>query len=888
MSAQVDEQGGGALDAYRELLHSQAVRDGEPAGPVVDELIGPDGVRPDHEALADTITGMGTTGLLTRAARARRFVHSDGVTYGTTGEGGQARNWHLDPLPVVIGAQEWADLEHGLAQRAHLLDLVLSDLYGERTLLHRRVVPAEVVLGHPGFIRQADHVRLPTAHQLFMAATDLARGADGSWEVIADRTQAPSGAGYAMANRRIITRTMPALHRGTDLARLRSFFHTMRAALQDVAPETSEAPRVVVLSPGSGSETAFDQAFMATLLGFPLVEADDLTMRDGRVWVRTTGRLEPVDVILRRVDALWSDPLELRADSQLGVPGLVEATRRGTIAVVNPVGAGVLENPGLQHFLGDVAREVLGEDLVLPGPPSWWCGDDAQRSHVLAHLDELVVKPISRGIDSDSEFGWQLSRSELDDLKSRIEAQPWAWCAQEVVPASSAPVVTQGGLEPRRLVLRSFAVAHGSDYVFLPGGLARVASEAGQHVVAGSSGALAKDVWVLAAPDAADAGAPTRSERLSPVSSAAAAPTAGLAPRVAEDLFWLGRYAERAEGTARVLKVADDLTEDYVGRPGSLGAVAMSAILDAVDAVTTVPRDTDADSAHLDRLRALVTDRRTTGTVGFAVDRLVQAAQQVRDQLSLDTWPVLNRLEETLAAEETEESQLQALLEQLIESLLALAGVVAQSMIRDRTWAYLDAGSRIERSQLTVALLASTLAVDRSPVIEGQVTEAVLVAGESVITHRRRSAAGLGPASPVHSALDLLLRDGDNPRSVVYQLDRLAVDLELIGDEDRARTAVELRSRLVGTSLHELAGHDRAPLAALLTELDTDLRDLADAIGRHHFVRKATQRTHLTEWTLARLHQTVLDDESPWIARGFDANSAGSTSGGASTYSQGA
>ena len=315
----------------------------------------------------------------------------------------------------------------------------------------------------------------------------------------------------------------------------------------------------------------------------------------------------------------------------------------------------------------------------------------------------------------------------------------------------------------------------------------------------------------------------------------------------------------------------------------------MSAILDAVDAVTTVPRDPDGSDAHVDRLRMLVTDRRTTGTVGFAVDRLVQAAQQVRDQLSLDTWPVLNRLEETLAAEEEgDESQLQALLEQLIESLLALAGVVAQSMIRDRTWAYLDAGSRIERSQLTVALLASTLAVDRSPVIEGQVTEAVLVAGESVITHRRRSAAGLGPASPVHSALDLLLRDGDNPRSVVYQLDRLAVDLELIGDEDRAREALELRARLVGTSLHELAGHDRAPLAALLSDLGSQLRDLAEAIARHHFVRKATQRTHLTEWTLARLHEAALDDESPWIARGFDADSAGSTSGGASTYSQGA
>ncbi|AKU15194.1 circularly permuted type 2 ATP-grasp protein [Luteipulveratus mongoliensis] len=854
MSAEVNADSGGALDAYRELLASQAIHPGPDAQPIVDELFGPDGVRPEHEALADTIEGMGTTGLLTRAARAKRFVQSDGVTYGSAEDGRQGNNWHLDPLPVILGAQEWADLEAGLAQRAHLLDLVLSDLYGERTLLHRRVVPPEVVLGQRGFIRQVDRVRLPSAQQLFMTATDLARGADGQWQVIADRTQAPSGAGYAMANRRIITRTMPALHRGTDLARLRSFFHTMRVALQDVAPETSEAPRVVLLSPGSGSETAFDQAFTATLLGFPLVEADDLTMRDGRVWVRSTGRLEPVDVILRRVDAEWSDPLELRTDSQLGVPGLIEATRRGTVAVVNPIGAGVLENPGLQHFLGDIAREVLGEDLTLPAPPSWWCGDDTERSHVLAHLDELVVKPISRDVHSESEFGWTLSKAELDDLRRRVEAQPWAWTAQEVVPSSSAPVVTRRGLEPRRLVLRTFAVAQGGSYTFMPGGLGRVATDIGQHLVTGGTGALAKDVWVRAA---SEPSAEPWTQRLSDrvVAHPSAAPTAGMAPRVAEDLFWIGRYAERAESTARLLKVADDLTEDFAGRPGSLGAAAMTAILEAVATVTTVPWEApeDTEAPPVPRLRALVTDRRTPGSVGFAVVRLVQAAQQVRDQLSLDTWPVLSRLEQTLAAEESDESQLQALLEQLLESLLALAGVVAQSMIRDRTWAYIDAGGRVERAQLTVSLLQATLALERSPVIEGQITESVLVAGESVITHRRRSASGLGPASPVQSALDLLLLDRLNPRSVAYQLDRLGEDLTLIGDEAQAALSSEVAQRLQHADVVHLAGSGRAGLAELLGGLDHDLRGLADAISRHHFVRKATQRTHLTEWTLARL-----------------------------------
>jgi uncharacterized circularly permuted ATP-grasp superfamily protein len=420
-------------------------------------------------------------------------VQDDGVTYGGVGS-----SWRLDPLPLMISADDWAGLERGLVQRAELLDLVLSDLYGPRDLLRRGVIPPEVVLGHGGFVHQADGIRVPGPRQLFFTATDLARHRDGRWHVLSDRTQAPSGAGYAMENRRVVAKVFPGLRRTTELSGLRDFFHSVRIALHEVAPATAEAPRIVLLTPGPESETAFDQAYLSTLLGFPLVEAEDLIVQDGQVFLRSLGRLEPVDVLLRRVDADYSDPLELRPDSRLGVPGLLEASRQGQVTVVNSFGTGVLENPGLLPYLPAAARALLGADLLLPSVATWWCGDAAQRAHVLAHLDTMVIKPITRGVRVSARFGTDLSAAETDELRRAVEAQPWAWAAQELLEKSTAPVVTPRGVEPRDVVLRTFGVARGGSYTLMRGGLARVAPSAGSQVVSNLTGALTKDVWVLA------------------------------------------------------------------------------------------------------------------------------------------------------------------------------------------------------------------------------------------------------------------------------------------------------------------------------------------------------------------------------------------------------
>jgi uncharacterized circularly permuted ATP-grasp superfamily protein len=594
------------------------------------------------------------------AATTRRLLADEGITYRPPGEDEQP--WALDPLPLPLTAAAWAELEAGVAQRALLLDRLLADLYGPRLTLRTGLLPVEVVLGHPGYVHGWARAT-PRPRELFLAGTDLVRTPDG-WRVLGDRVQAPSGAGYALANRRIVSRVLAAARRDAQIRRLGPFFDAMRRGLEELAPATDRA-RVVLLTPGPRSETAYEQALLASRLGFPLVLASELTVREGRVWQRAMGgeqRLEPVDVILRRVDADWCDPLDLRQDSHLGVPGLLEAARLGTVAVVNGLGSGVAENPGLLPFLPAAARALLDEPLALPGAPTWWCGDPTGRSHVLTHLADLLVKPIARGEGRAEVDGAALTTAERAELAARIEAEPHAWIGQEPQRQSTAPVVAaDGSLDDRPVVLRTFAVAANGVFRVLAGGLAE----------AGIRGAtVAKDVWVSGA---------TVSTPSAPATVGAEAP---LSPRVAADLFWLGRYAERAEGTARLLRAVADRFADFRSTPEPAGGEALDVLLRAATSVTTTPPGTP--------LHDLITDRALPGSLAYAVHRLTGAAQAVREQLSTDTWLVLGRSEAVLA-ELTPAGDVSAALSRVLEGLLALAGLAAESHVRDPGWHLTDA-----------------------------------------------------------------------------------------------------------------------------------------------------------------------------------------------------
>ena len=367
------------------------------------------------------------------------LIDNDGITYikvdrhgeaVTNGDGtAEPGPWHLDSLPLVIDAADWDTLESGLEQRSRLLDAVLADLYGPRHSVTSGVLPAQLLFAHPGYVRAARGIEVPGRHQLFLHGCDISRFADGSFRVNADWTQAPSGAGYALADRRVLANAVPDLYERIGPRPTTPWAEALRLALIDAAPESAEQPVVVVLSPGIHSETAFDQAYLASLLGFPLVESDDLVVRDGMLWMRSMGTLKRVDVVLRRVDADYVDPLDLRADSRLGVVGLVEVLRRGAVTVVNTLGSGILESPGLLRFLPDLAERLLGETPQLATAPVYWGGVNTERSHLLTNLSSLLIKPVTGG---QAIVGPTLSMSQRESLATRIEATPWQWVGQEL------------------------------------------------------------------------------------------------------------------------------------------------------------------------------------------------------------------------------------------------------------------------------------------------------------------------------------------------------------------------------------------------------------------------------------------------------------------------
>jgi uncharacterized circularly permuted ATP-grasp superfamily protein/uncharacterized alpha-E superfamily protein len=822
----------------------------QPLPDCYDEMVDAAGVPRQHWAqLASVFSELGVDELLRRQEEAARLIDQDGVVYNAyEDEGRPGRRWLVDPVPTVLSSREWETIETGLIERAELLDLVLDDLYGKRDLLRRGLLAPEVVFGHAGFLRPWDQIRVPGRHQLITYAADIGRDASGRPLVLSDRTQAPSGFGYALEARSVISRVFPSLYRDAQVHRLAPFFRSLRVALSEVAPPNVENPRVVVLTPGPLNETAFEHAFLASHLGYPLVEGSDLVTRRGRVWMRSLGQLEPVHVILRRVDAWFCDPLELKPDSQLGVPGLVEAARSGGVSIVNPLGSSVLENPALMAFLPRLCEHLLGRPLALESVPTWWCGEDHGRRHVLANIDRLVLRPISRITGSAAVFGWDLSAAQLDECRRRIEAQPLGWAGQEPLAMASAPTLTPAGLAPRRSVLRAFAVPRNDSFAVMPGGLTRVAPDSGVGRISNQAGAISKDTWVLASEPEGLTGfwldtGPTV-ERVDPMAS--------IPSRTAENLWWLGRYAERAEAITRLLRVVYDRRNDFQGSANAAGIESLHALLVALTHTTaTYPGFVGAGAEQ--RLESpgrelldLVVDDQRSGTLAHSIRALLDCAYAVRDQLSADTWLVVGALDREILELHGPMHDPQAVvsgaLQRVMQSLLALGGLVNESMVRDLGWRFMHAGSRLERGVQLVSLLHATLTDARGTATDSFVLESVLTAAESIMTYRRRYRSH----AQLATLLDLLLLDDGNPRSLVFGLDRLADDLDRLPIGPNRRLREEQRLLLEASTAMRLAdtealtvqddsGH-RPALDAFLLQLRGKLLEAADAVDRGHFV----------------------------------------------------
>lgn len=778
---------------------------------------------PHWEYFIESLKSLGLDEMEWRRGEAQRILRENGVSYNVYSDPGDlSRPWELDPIPFLISSEEWSDIEQGLLQRAELMNLLLTDIYGKRQLIKKGLLPLELLYSHTGFLRPCDQVMLPGNHQLIIYAADMARGPDNRMWIVGDRSQAPSGAGYALENRMTMTRILPSLFRDCNVHRLAMFFHSLRSTLASIAPQQKDELNIVVLTPGPRNETYFEHAYLAAYLGYTLVQGDDLSVRDGKVWLKSLAGLVQVDVILRRVDADFCDPLELRPDSVLGVPGLLEVARRGNVAIANPLGSSVLENPGLIPFLPKIARHFLGQELRLPSVATWWCGQKKERDHVLANLEKLVIKPLYRHTSAQPLFGQSLSKKELANIKARILSRPENYVGQEQVSFSSTPSLIKGALEPRQSVIRSFLVARDTDYQVMPGGLTRVAVEKDDNIVSNQSGGISKDTWVMASEPEKQV-----SIWLQPsADQITAASIASIPSSAADNLYWVGRYAERAEDNARYLRIVIQKLLQSEKQADENELYSMHNLLRSLTHVTlTYPGFIAEQNEELlnqpnQEILAITLDASRSGGLTNTISWLVQAAYKVRDRWSTDTWRVIDDITESwldLSKTNTVSLiELQDMLDQLVTSLVALSGLTNESMTREQGWRFLDFGRRVERALMLISVVRILAVPVYPPMVESSMLEAVLASNESLMTYRRRYRSYL----QLSTVLELLLFDDTNPRSLLFQLNRMQEHIEYLPQQSSSKHITEIE-RLVLEASTQLRINDVAALAIAETEVAT-------------------------------------------------------------------
>ncbi len=808
-----------------------------------DEMFGADGMpRPHAESFFNFLSGLPREEIGRRWDLGLRLIRENGVTYNVySGNEGLDRPWQLDPLPLMIPADEWRSMEAALVQRATLLNLVLADLYGAQELLARGLIPPVPVLSHPGYLRPLKDVRVARGIHLHIYAADLARAPDGSWQVISDRCEAPSGAGYALENRGIIGRVLSDAMRDQKVRSLAPFFQKMRESLLELSPRSRETPRIVLLTPGPYNETYFEHAYLARQLGYTLVEGEDLTMRDGRVWLKTLEGLQPIDVILRRTTAPFCDPLELRSDSVLGVAGLSQAVRDGTVVVANSLGSGVIEGGALSPFLPALSRHLLGEDLHMNSVDSWWCGRPDELSHVLANLDHMVIKPsFPRPGKAATLFGDRLSAAKRAELAQTLRDRPRDYIAQSRIRLSTTPVWNGTALDARPMMLRVFLVAHGDGYVAMPGGLLRVAAERGGSMVSLQAGGGSKDTWVLA--DKADKTSVT----------VRTAPGQGIVrlmrgardmpSRVADNLYWFGRYVERIEDTARLLRAG-------LVRGGNMAGFGAAEELPLAQGLMSHVFRPKGDSAEekLASTLAMAFDPGHSDGLRFAAEKIHRMASLARDRLSPDTWRAVNHLVRAVQSVSGDGLLVEdaiASLNMLVLASEALNGLVMENMTRGLAWRFLDFGRRLERAVHMLDLLSGALSLGE--VTSGPVLDLLLEISDSSMTYRSRYLS-TPQFAPVW---DLLMVDESNPRSLGFQLQSLANHMDMLAVHRRTtilgpeqRLTVWLTGAVRTAEIERLCIPDEEgevrPLARFMETLRSKLWELSEEVTKQYFTHSA-------------------------------------------------
>lgn len=794
----------------------------------------------------------------------RRNLKDNGVTYNLhTDSTRQRRDWYLDILPNIISEAEWGMIEIAIEQRAQLFKLILDDCYGEQTLIKRGLLPAEIIFGHKGYLLPAHGIQ----PNLSLFATDLARGVNGDLWVVSDRTQVPSGMGYALENRTVLRNVLPQLFKSEKVTSLANFFRSLQESLSNLSPRYGAEANIVLLSPGTNSETYFEHAYLASYLGYTLVQGDDLAVRNGKVFLKTLKGLEQIDVIIRRVDDDCADTLELRGDTRLGTPGLLEAVRRGNVVIANSIGSSLLENPGLLPFLPEIAKHLLGEELRLASVATWWCGQPKECKYVLSKLDTLVIKRIDRKNKTQTVFGNTLLKEQLQSLKAQIEAEPYLYVGQQLLEHATSPVLTNNGssmrLEPRHTLLRCFAALNTDSYTVMPGGLSRSSVEQGNMIISNRMGGTSKDTWVL-------------KNRVEPHKSLwntdfAANQTVGkalqaftLTSRTADNLFWVGRYAERSEAIARFLRIIVELLRNKEADPDAEKVLIklIVSLLYFLQNDQNIPKKvvTDIEFNMESELLTLNLDSQKVGGLHNTICSMLNAATETKSAWSTDSWRVLTSIQDLWENIEQQNDisvlDLITPLNSSITSLMAFSGLNSESMNHSINWRFLDIGRRVERAKLIALLVKTSLSEKLEEQHTNYILEQILTVSENIISYRRNYRSFLD----FRYALELLLFDENNPRALAFQLLKLEEHLQYIPQSNqhyplsetakailKARTSLRLvdishldDTRKVNNSLL------RYNLQALLNQQIELLDNFAILLGKQYFSHTIPSRQLLS------------------------------------------
>ncbi|MEM8946972.1 MAG: circularly permuted type 2 ATP-grasp protein [Planctomycetota bacterium] len=839
-------------NAIRAMSGSGVFAGYDAQGTGFDELINSKGeLRPPWQKFRGLVDALGTKEFSRRWDHSQRLIYENGLAYSAYGDPEESgRPWQLDPLPLVISSSEWTNVAAGVAERAEVLQLVLRDLLGPQRLIKEGILPPAVLFGHPGF-RLPLHGQVPAGESfLHFYASDLGRSPDGRWWILADRTESPSGIGFALENRVVVSRMLPEVFRQCNVQRLAPFFMAFRTTLQKLSPVHSENPRIVMHSRGPDGEGYFEDAYLARYLGYALIEGADLAIRDNRVWLKTLDGLLPVDTLLRRPNSELCDPLEFGGETADGVAGLLNASQRGNISIVNPLGAGIVESPVFMAFMPRLCKFLLSKDLALPGIATWWCGEPKSLQHVLTNLDSLVISPAYRRRGNGLAKRKALAAMSKEELAQAIQQHPEQYVAQERLRSSTTPHWAEGKASPASLIMRAFAVVNDDGYLVMDGGLARTSSTTGTSAGIVPKGQGSKDAWIVGDEPVDHVtllSQPDESVELRRTGS-------DLPSRVADNIFWLGRQIERADASARLLRTVilrmTSETADGTSSvlPPLLRALAEQGQIEPGYAVEEMKEPLPDFETSLPRL---VFDTHQPGSLRSVLDQVFRLASQVRDRISVDTWRIFVRIDQRFRLSNSASIDLTdvlTLVNSLIVDLAAIEGMVAGSMTRSHVFRFLDLGRRLEQALQTVGLAQSCFVGNRD--VTAELLEAVLEIADSLMTYRSRYLANLQMAA----VLDLLLTDETNPRSAAFQIIRLSEHVDQLPREQntpgydahrRLTMSMVHAVRMVNiqelSDLHNLGEHGQ--LAELLDVLSRELPMLSNQIAQRYLVHAGPART---------------------------------------------